>query len=50
MAFSDRSNSISESNPWPSLDFRAWQDTCKMLHMWTQIVGKIRLIKTPWCG
>ena len=28
---------------WPALPFAAWQDTCATLHMWTQIVGKIRL-------
>jgi hypothetical protein len=26
----------------------AWQDTFATLHLWTQIVGKIRLIKSPW--
>ncbi|MDC0833881.1 DUF5996 family protein [Geitlerinema sp. CS-897] len=25
-----------------------WQDTCTTLHLWTQIVGKIRLVQTPW--
>jgi hypothetical protein len=34
--------------PWPSLAFEAWRDTCATLHMWTQIVGKIRLVQTPW--
>jgi len=33
---------------WPSLPFNEWQDTYATLHMWTQIVGKIRLIQTPW--
>jgi len=23
-------------------------DTCATLHMWTQIVGKIRLVQSPW--
>lgn len=32
---------------WPSLPFSSWQDTCATLHMWTQIVGKIRLRLTP---
>ncbi len=30
---------------WPNLPFDAWQDTCETLHMWTQIVGKVRLMK-----
>ena len=28
---------------WPALPLDAWADTCATLHMWTQIVGKIRL-------
>lgn len=28
---------------WPSLPVAEWQDTYETLHMWTQIVGKIRL-------
>jgi hypothetical protein len=26
----------------------AWKDTYATLHMWTQIVGKVRLVQTPW--
>jgi hypothetical protein len=33
---------------WPELPYNAWQETCTTLHMWTQIVGKIRLVKMPW--
>ena len=29
--------------PWPSLPLAAWADTHATLHMWTQVVGKIRL-------
>ena len=36
------------SNPWPALPFGEWQDTAITLHMWTQIVGKIRLTLSPW--
>jgi Family of unknown function (DUF5996) len=32
---------------WPSLPLAAWQDTYSTLHMWTQIVGKIRLALAP---
>jgi len=32
---------------WPALPLQEWQDTYSTLHMWTQIVGKIRLTKTP---
>jgi hypothetical protein len=33
---------------WPDIPLAAWQDTFATLHLWTQIVGKIRLIRTPW--
>ena len=32
---------------WPSLPLESWEDTRATLHMWTQIVGKIRLALTP---
>lgn len=32
---------------WPPLPLEPWKDTCGTLHMWTQIVGKIRLRLTP---
>ena len=32
---------------WPSLRFTEWRDTCATLHMWTQIIGKIRLAQAP---
>lgn len=35
-------------NDWPELPYAAWRDTCATLHLWTQIVGKIRLSRTPW--
>ncbi len=35
-------------DPWPTLPLDEWKDTCATLHMWTQIVGKIRLSQTPW--
>jgi hypothetical protein len=34
--------------PWPSLPLEAWSETCATLHMWTQIVGKVRLVQSPW--
>jgi hypothetical protein len=32
---------------WPELPLDAWQDTYATLHMWTQIVGKVRLALSP---
>ena len=34
-------------NNWPEIKFAEWQDTLATLHMWTQVVGKIRLELTP---
>ena len=39
---------VSDVEIWPSLPLEAWSDTCATLHMWTQIVGKIRLTQSPW--
>ncbi len=33
---------------WPDLPLGEWSDTAATLHLWTQIVGKIRLTQTPW--
>jgi len=41
-------NSRASSEVWPKLNYADWKETCATLHMWTQIVGKIRLVKTPW--
>jgi hypothetical protein len=32
---------------WPSLPLSSWKDTYATVHMWTQIVGKVRLRLTP---
>lgn len=32
---------------WPALPFTEWKDTYATLHMWTQIVGKVRLALSP---
>ena len=43
-----RSTAVSDfSVCWPALPLAAWQDTRDTLHMWTQIVGKVRLALTP---
>jgi hypothetical protein len=38
---------MSERNVWPELPLEEWKDTYATLHMWTQIVGKIKLSLTP---
>src|SRR5216110_2191245 len=40
---SDRSAEV-----WPELNYAEWKETCATLHMWTQIVGKIRLALSTW--
>jgi hypothetical protein len=41
-------NDIESAEVWPELPYAAWKDTCTTLHLWTQVVGKIRLAQTPW--
>ena len=36
------------NNMWPELKFENLKETITTVQLWTQIVGKIRLIKTPW--
>jgi uncharacterized protein DUF5996 len=33
---------------WPALPFDEWRETCATLHLYCQIVGKVRLALTPW--
>jgi len=37
----------SKATDWPDLPLSAWADTCATLHLWSQIVGKIRLAHAP---
>lgn len=37
----------SSTDAWPSLPLEEWKDTYATLHMWTQIVGKVRLVLSP---
>jgi uncharacterized protein DUF5996 len=41
------SNTLDHPASWPALPLDSWSDTYATLHMWTQIVGKIRLLLTP---
>jgi hypothetical protein len=40
----------STSDDWPELPWTDWSDTAATLHLWTQVVGKIRLTRMPWCN
>jgi hypothetical protein len=33
---------------WPEIPFVAWRETCAALHLYSQVVGKYRLARTPW--
>lgn len=35
-----------QQQQWPALPLEEWADTCATLHMWTQVVGKVRLEQT----
>ncbi len=37
-----------DAERWPDLPYAAWRPTYETLHLWTQIVGKIRLMREPW--
>lgn len=48
MASSGRSKSSVKTEVWPSLPLEEWKDTYATLHMWTQVIGKIRFTLSPW--
>jgi hypothetical protein len=39
---------MTEHPAWPALPYEAWADTCTTLHLWAQILGKVRVARTPW--
>ena len=39
---------MSTEDFWPRLPWDDWKDTAATMHLWTQIVGKIRMVQTPW--
>jgi hypothetical protein len=39
---------LTTAETWPSLPLDAWSDTYATLHLWTQVVGKVRLAQSPW--
>lgn len=38
---------VRQAEAWPPLPYEEWRETCATLHMWTQIVGKVRLTRSP---
>ena len=40
-------SSAEQAGAWPALPFEEWRETYATLHMWTQVVGKVRLALAP---
>ena len=38
----------SSPEDWPELPWNEWSETAATLHLWTQVVGKLRLKRMPW--
>ncbi len=36
------------THSWPELNYSEWRPTYETLHRWVQIVGKLKLCKSPW--
>lgn len=37
-----------DQTAWPALPWNDWADTLETFHLWTQVVGKVRLVHSPW--
>ena len=48
MSPAHRSSPTVAPSDWPELPYREWGDTIATLHMWFQIVGKVRMELSPW--
>lgn len=35
---------------WPKLEYAEWKPTYETLHRWLQIIGKLRMCKSPWAN
>lgn len=47
MAEPNVKSEMTSEDTWPSLPLEEWEETRATLHMWTQVLGKIRLAQTP---
>lgn len=39
---------MADSRDWPDIPYAPWSETSQALHLYSQIVGKYRLARTPW--
>jgi hypothetical protein len=46
--FANRGVIVSSPDPWPVVPLAKWKDTRDTLHLWTQIVGKVKLALAPF--
>ncbi len=44
----DETRQMDRAELWPALPYQAWKETYETLHMWTQIVGKVRMELSPF--
>jgi hypothetical protein len=47
MAGATQKHAMGDGEAWLDLPLAAWQETCATLHLWTQVIGKIRLALAP---
>ena len=38
---------LPRTDAWPVLDYEEWKETLQTLHLWTQVVGKVRMALSP---
>jgi hypothetical protein len=38
----------SDPAAWPAIPYEEWKPTLATLHLWVQIVGKVRMVQSPW--
>jgi hypothetical protein len=47
MMMSESRKKTNQADVWPTLPLAEWKETYATLHMWTQIVGKVRRVLSP---
>ena len=39
---------MADDRDWPAIPYAPWAETCQALHLYSQIMGKYQLARTPW--
>jgi Family of unknown function (DUF5996) len=50
MVTENTSRTTEHAEKWPELPYADWKDTCETLHMWEQVIGKVRLTLSPYAN